>query len=1175
MSQEAAAPITTRPTIEVANAAVTTVTLDGTGKDPVWANVERTRGLRFDFGRPENPLHATRVQVVRAGQWLLFGLDADESEDIVARESTHGTDLWFDDALSVDIGDGRCLIMVNPFGTSWCSRDGKATPTPIVNKDVRSAARIENGRWRAEIAVKIPLILTDPAQQREITAKFIRQRQQRGWTPFEEPSLPTLLRLAEAAPATAEVVVNVAPMQRFVEPPVLTVTRVTDIPSSDEAWSQVAPTALSDESGLLSADPDFQRTDVRAALARDVLALRIDCHEAHMDSVDAQADLWKGDQLEIFLGPEGYPYLQLASNSKDKNAAVRGKTGGRATVIMKMPEGISVSAAQSFDGWSVTVVVPFASLLADNTFPAELTYDTYPWRMQVVRNRPAREKLGQGPQTSMVAVTRSGTAHCPLRYAVLRILDTVDEAKDKLRADIDALPDTVLTAPQRRDLKADYMLQQWLFDRASVAYRTYEAEFAQIDSLEAWQQYAAKVRAKLMAAMYFAGHGELPERTPLNARIVFTHKGEGFSTQGVLLESRPGLPVMATLYLPDEDPEPGNPRPAVMMIPAHHTPRNHRDLQVFGMTTARAGGVALAIEPLGSGERTISALIEHRSYQCNVLGGQIALTGDDLLGWMAWDISRCVDYLLTRGDIDPQRLALMGGVAGGGDITAFAALADPRITVSIPFTFSERKPFDGYYDPTRTYAKAHSGGYSAWTVCALFAPKAQVLAQEFNWTESAQQALDRFTKVYRWYDAEQNLDHMFGEKDRHSTHFNELNRVPVYKILNRWWRTKLPEDRKGEYDTILKDSFLECSESADGMLYLDKLRADGRLREAHQVAAADAAVRLALARDRRERQKLDLREDLAALFHDVEPVAQSSGESRRLSDWRGWHVEGKWLSAEPSSPLGIAAWVIKPRQLGRRPLVAGFAQFGKAQFLLERAAEIEKLLKAGIAVALIDVRGCGEIAPSNSRFPEGLSVNLATIARLQDASFPVLRLKDARTALRWLAQREDVDAQRIALWGEGLTPTNGGPGAAILFDELCFRQCSPTPKHFAEPLGGWLALTTALYPIDLGDGKTVRPCAVLARGTLISLASILERRSFFVSNDFIIPNILTCADIVDVVGTLRAERVEVMVEDLRDGSNRAIDAKRMQAEWGQQALATYSPVPSDQGVSALVERLSR
>jgi len=45
----------------------------------------------------------------------------------------------------------------------------------------------------------------------------------------------------------------------------------------------------------------------------------------------------------------------------------------------------------------------------------------------------------------------------------------------------------------------------------------------------------------------------------------------------------------------------------------------------------------------------------------------------------AWDVSRTVDYLLTREDVDKTRIEVWGFGPAGGQVAYLAALADPRI----------------------------------------------------------------------------------------------------------------------------------------------------------------------------------------------------------------------------------------------------------------------------------------------------------------------------------------------------------------------------------------------------------------------------------------------------------------------------------------------------------------
>jgi hypothetical protein len=1145
------------------------LTLDGLGADALWSKAALLPALKFESGEAEDSQRASRIQVAQLGTVLLFGFDADEPDGVYAREGTHGSDLWFDDAFGVELkGASSCTILVNSFGSLWCSRDGKTDFAPIAGQQIQSAAHVAAGHWRTEVALDLRLLGKDGALPSQASLHTYRQRQVRGMVPFEEPGTQLTLRLAAVEKDAAEVQIKSVPPQRFVDPVPIEALRCAAAPADDAAWSKVPATVLRNESGNPPFDDAFQKTTVRCAVTPDALILQIACSEAFPETMVTEKELWQQDELEIFVGPEGFNFLQLACNSKGDQAAVRGKTGGKNPKGIPVPEGVRVQAGTKPDGWMVTLNIPIEAVRAAAPFPKSLGFENFPWRVQVLRNRPDRPAIGQAAQTSVLAVTRSATAHCPQRFALLQLTDTAAVAP--IAAPLE-MPAPVLSAEQRKQLKAPSLLQEWLSARTKEFQRVSEEQFAKVDSPDAWKAYAAKVRERLMQSIFAAGNGKLPERTPLNDKIVFTHKGDGFRVEGLVFESRPGLPVAATVYAPDAPPAAGQLRPVLLMIPAHHTPRNSLDLQIVGMTLARNGCVALATEPLGSGERSVSALWEHKSYQCNEIGAQLTLAGEDLAGWTAFDVSRAVDYLLARGDIDPKRLGIMGGVAGGGDISALAAALDERFTVSIPFNFNTAEPFGGYWDPTRTYVGAHAGGYSAWTTDALFAPRCQIMAQEFSWGKECQDRYARFQKLYSLLGVEQNLAFVHGGEQTHATHFNVMHRIPVYKILNKWWGTALPETDAGEYKKKSDEGSLECFTPPEGRKWLSGVRAAGRLAEPQAIALAQSTKLLAAAREQRQKSGRALRDDLSKLIKDTTPLTPGDGlQSTPRDPWHGFNVEALWLPAEPNAKLGLAMWLISPKDTARRPLVLGVAQGGKARFLADRSAEIEKLLNSGVAVALLDVRGCGETSPGDSRYPEGPSITLATVSWMQDESLPARQLKDVLTALRYLAGRKDVDAERIGLWGDGLTPANGKAGEAVLFDETGFRQVSPTPKNLAEPLGGFLAMSAALYPID-ANGKAVRVRAVLARGALVSYASVLERRYFYIPQDAIVPGILNVADMSDIAAELRKDKIALLAEDLRDGNNRAITAERVEQEWQKSATVP----PANGAAAALASALTK
>ncbi|MCU1251033.1 MAG: Acetyl xylan esterase [Edaphobacter sp.] len=183
--------------------------------------------------------------------------------------------------------------------------------------------------------------------------------------------------------------------------------------------------------------------------------------------------------------------------------------------------------------------------------------------------------------------------------------------------------------------------------------------------------------------------GGLPEKTPLNAKVLGTIQVEGFRIEKILYESQPNFPVTALLYVPDPKPN-ANPNtlqklPAIVVAPGHGFTGKATDY-TFASTFARNGFAVLSYDPIGQGERLQypdpanagSTLLKAATGEHGEAGLQPTLIGDALARTFAWDGIRAVDYLTSRPDIDPNRIGAFG-CSGGGTMTALLGALDPRV----------------------------------------------------------------------------------------------------------------------------------------------------------------------------------------------------------------------------------------------------------------------------------------------------------------------------------------------------------------------------------------------------------------------------------------------------------------------------------------------------------------
>ncbi len=180
------------------------------------------------------------------------------------------------------------------------------------------------------------------------------------------------------------------------------------------------------------------------------------------------------------------------------------------------------------------------------------------------------------------------------------------------------------------------------------------------------------VRRKILDLM-----GGLPEnRGRLSVKQFGTLPGDGFHVEKLAYESLPGFWVTANLYVPDAG---AAPFPAVLLTPGHEATGKQSQYS-FGANFARSGIVALAIDPLGQGERLQYFDPEKKA---STIGGSTGEHGEANVPAMLWgdvaryfvnDGMRGIDYLISRSDVNPDRIGALGcsgwwnghGIPGAG-----------------------------------------------------------------------------------------------------------------------------------------------------------------------------------------------------------------------------------------------------------------------------------------------------------------------------------------------------------------------------------------------------------------------------------------------------------------------------------------------------------------------------
>jgi hypothetical protein len=241
------------------------------------------------------------------------------------------------------------------------------------------------------------------------------------------------------------------------------------------------------------------------------------------------------------------------------------------------------------------------------------------------------------------------------------------------------------------------------------------------------------------------------------------------------------------------------------------------------------------------------------------------------------------------------------------------------------------------------------------------------------------------------------------------------------------------------------------------------------------------------------------------------------------------------------------------------------AQSGKSGFLKERSGEIDKLLKAGRVVVLPDLRGTGETQVGTSRGRDSSGTDHSVHVQLFGETLLGQRLRDLRAVMAYLRTRSDLASKHITLWGDSFASRNT--------DKTDFKVPHVSdgwPRH-AEPLGGLLALLSALYEDDVR--------AVYVSGGLLNYRAVLDHFAVLVPHDACVPGALTTGELCDLAGTLAPRPLHM--EEMVDHFNRPVSLAKLREEYAptQKCYASHAKAFSvgerRTSVAAWIARIER
>jgi dienelactone hydrolase len=294
-----------------------------------------------------------------------------------------------------------------------------------------------------------------------------------------------------------------------------------------------------------------------------------------------------------------------------------------------------------------------------------------------------------------------------------------------------------------------------------------------------------KLRPRLRSDyFYMLGLDPMPDKTPLKPVVTGRIDGDGYTVENLHFQSRPGLYVTANLYLPK--PAKG-PYPAIMYACGHSGMKrdgNKTAYQDHGIWFATHGYVCLVTDTLQLGE---IAAIHHGTYREQRWWWHSA--GYTSAGVECWNGIRAVDYLLSRAEVDPEKIGATG-ISGGGAATFWLAAADPRVKTAAPVSgmadlgyYVAEDGVDAHCDCMLLYNKAR---WNWTTIAALVCPRPMLFVNSDNDRIFPMSANERISNRLEWLYARFGASDIFDTMVSVGGHAYRTDiRRAVFEFFNR------------------------------------------------------------------------------------------------------------------------------------------------------------------------------------------------------------------------------------------------------------------------------------------------------------------------------------------------------------------------------------------------------
>lgn len=240
-------------------------------------------------------------------------------------------------------------------------------------------------------------------------------------------------------------------------------------------------------------------------------------------------------------------------------------------------------------------------------------------------------------------------------------------------------------------------IQKHLLKRAAEMEPSMRCKATTVDEFNQWK---AEFKAKLDELL-----GPVPQRVDPNPQIISRVEREHDFVEKFIIDVEHDLSAPGYICIP-KDIKPGEKRPTILCPHGHGVGKGrpmgidetpHRDRDEYGRILAEQGYVTAVIDSRGFGERQLGFPTGGGEMACNYLYLLYAMLGYELITLDVHDHMQAIDYLLTRDEVDGDRLGICGK-SFGGTMSQYVGVCDERIkaactvcyvTSTLDYTFED------------------------------------------------------------------------------------------------------------------------------------------------------------------------------------------------------------------------------------------------------------------------------------------------------------------------------------------------------------------------------------------------------------------------------------------------------------------------------------------------------